>query len=118
MCTAPSAMSAALAPGGELRIGTLILVGEAVSPRLVHELRAAAPGVRIANLYGPTEACVYATAWFDDGNAAGVAPIGRAITNYRTYVLDDGLRPVPPGVAGELYLAGAGLARGYFGGPR
>ncbi|MFJ9476074.1 amino acid adenylation domain-containing protein [Streptomyces mirabilis] len=117
VCTAPSAMSAALAPGGELRIGTLILVGEAVSPRLVHELRAAAPGVRIANLYGPTETCVYATAWFDDGNAAGVAPIGRAITNYRTYVLDDGLRPVPPGVAGELYLAGAGLARGYFGRP-
>ncbi|RJQ75848.1 non-ribosomal peptide synthetase [Amycolatopsis panacis] len=115
VCTAPSAISAALVPGGKLKLGTVILVGEAVTPRLMHDLRAAAPGVRIANLYGPTEACVYATAWFDDGNAAGVAPIGRAITNYRTYVLDDHLNPVPPGVPGELYLAGAGLARGYFG---
>jgi len=109
VCTAPSAMSAALAPGDELRLGTVILVGEAVTPRLVRDLRAAAPGVRIANLYGPTEACVYATAWFDDGNPAGVAPIGRALTNYRTYVLQPDLRPAPPGVAGELYLAGAGL---------
>ncbi|MFE9774066.1 amino acid adenylation domain-containing protein [Streptomyces sp. NPDC005931] len=117
VCTAPSAMSAALATGGRLRIGTVVLVGEAVTPRLVHDLRAAAPGVRIANLYGPTEACVYATEWYDDGNAAGVAPIGRALTNYRTYVLDDGMNPVPPGVTGELYLAGAGLARGYFGRP-
>ncbi|MFI8362582.1 amino acid adenylation domain-containing protein [Streptomyces sp. NPDC085612] len=117
VCTAPSAMSAALAAGGRLRIGTVILVGEAVSPRLVHDLRAAAPGVRIANLYGPTEACVYATEWYDDGNAAGVAPIGRALTNYRTYVLDHGMNPVPAGVTGELYLAGSGLARGYFGRP-
>ncbi|WP_167532717.1 amino acid adenylation domain-containing protein [Streptomyces alboniger] len=117
VCTAPSAMSAALATGGRLRIGTVILVGEAVTPRLMHDLRAAAPGVRIANLYGPTEATVYATEWYDDGNAAGVAPIGRALTNYRTYVLDHGMNPVPPGVTGELYLAGAGLARGYFGRP-
>lgn len=104
VCTAPSAMSAALATGGRFRIGTVILVGEAVTPRLVHDLRAAAPGVRIANFYGPTEATVYATEWYDDGNAAGVAPIGRAMTNYRTYVLDDGMNPVPPGVTGELYL--------------
>nr|URG41757.1 Pep28 [Streptomyces sp. NAK02211] len=117
VCTAPSAMSAALATGGRLRIGTVILVGEAVTPRLMRDLRAAAPGVRIANLYGPTEATVYATEWYDDGNAEGVAPIGRALTNYRTYVLDDGLNPVPPGVTGELHLAGAGLARGYFGRP-
>ncbi|WP_432074135.1 amino acid adenylation domain-containing protein [Streptomyces wuyuanensis] len=117
VCTAPSAMSAALATGGRMRIGTVILVGEAVTPRLVHDLRAAAPGVRIANLYGPTEACVYATEWYDDGNAAGVAPIGRALPNYRTYVMDHGMNPVPPGVTGELYLAGAGLARGYFGRP-
>ncbi|MFJ4581858.1 amino acid adenylation domain-containing protein [Streptomyces echinatus] len=117
VCTAPSAMSAALATGRRLRIGTVILVGEAVTPRLMHDLRAAAPGVRIANLYGPTEACVYATEWYDDGNAAGVAPIGRALTNYRTYVLDHGMNPVPAGVTGELYLAGAGLARGYSGRP-
>ena len=115
VCTAPSAMSAALATGGRLGVGTVILVGEAVTPRLVHDLRAAAPGVRIANLYGPTEATVYATEWYDDGNPEGVAPIGRALTNYRTYVLDDGLNPVPAGVTGELYLAGEGLARGYFG---
>src|SRR5690606_3552186 len=72
---------------------------------------------RISNIYGPTEATVYVTAWFDDGNAEGHAPIGAPLANTRAYVLDGALRPVPPGVPGELYLAGDGLARGYLNRP-
>jgi nonribosomal peptide synthetase DhbF len=67
------------------------------------------------NLYGPTEATVYVTSWSTGGVVGGVPPIGRPTGNTRVYVLDDGLGLVPVGVAGELYVAGAGLARGYLG---
>ncbi|WP_217711489.1 non-ribosomal peptide synthetase [Actinomadura sp. NAK00032] len=111
----PSAVSALLATGAPaLEAGDVVLAGEALPAKLVHDLRALLPDARIANIYGPTEATVYATAWFDDGNAAGRAPIGGPIANTRAYVLDAALRPVPAGVPGELYLAGAGLARGYL----
>ncbi|NGO70810.1 non-ribosomal peptide synthetase, partial [Streptomyces boncukensis] len=65
------------------------------------------------NLYGPTEATVDALAARIADSAAPV--VGRPVGNARAYVLDRALRPVPPGVPGELYLAGAGLARGYLG---
>ncbi|WP_329088596.1 non-ribosomal peptide synthetase [Actinomadura citrea] len=111
----PSAMSALLATGAlSLDAGDVVLAGEALPARLVQDLRALLPDARISNIYGPTEATVYAAAWFDDGNAAGHAPIGGPIANTRAYVLDASLRPVPAGVPGELYLAGEGLARGYL----
>ncbi|MGI5208662.1 amino acid adenylation domain-containing protein [Spirillospora sp. CA-108201] len=111
----PSAMSALLAAGPlSLDAGDVVLAGEALPARLVQDLRALLPGARISNIYGPTEATVYAAAWYDDGNAAGRAPIGGPIANTRAYVLDASLRPVPAGVPGELYLAGDGLARGYL----
>jgi len=75
-------------------------------------------GAELHNLYGPTEAAVDVTYWAcrRDG-ARGPVPIGHAIENIRMHVLDDALEPAPAGVAGELYIAGVGLARGYLGRP-
>ncbi|WP_406490379.1 amino acid adenylation domain-containing protein [Streptomyces phaeochromogenes] len=66
------------------------------------------------NMYGPTEATVEVTGW-QHVPGSDRLPIGAPIWNVQVYVLDEALRPVPPGVTGELYLAGAGLARGYLG---
>ncbi|POM24996.1 Linear gramicidin synthase subunit D [Actinomadura rubteroloni] len=87
--------------------------GEACPPALVARW---APGRRMMNLYGPTEATVYVSATGAlDADADKPVPIGRPITNTRLFVLDEFLRPVPPGVPGDLYAAGPGLARGYLG---
>ncbi|MFK4122966.1 amino acid adenylation domain-containing protein [Streptomyces longwoodensis] len=69
-------------------------------------------GVPLHNLYGPTEAAVDVTAW-EYRPGARTVPIGTPIWNTALYVLDSRLRPLPPGVHGDLYIAGAGLARGY-----
>ncbi|MCO5994849.1 non-ribosomal peptide synthetase [Actinoallomurus rhizosphaericola] len=114
ICAVPSALAAVLAEGARPNAGTLALAGEALTPRLLREARAALPGTRIANIYGPTEATVYALAWESDGgDPDGAVPIGRPLTNTGAYILDAWLNPVPVGVPGELYLTGSGLARGY-----
>jgi amino acid adenylation domain-containing protein/non-ribosomal peptide synthase protein (TIGR01720 family) len=89
----------------------VIVGGDACTAELV-ELWA--PGRRMINSYGPTEATVVST-WSDPLEpGVGTPPIGRPLPNTSAYVLDGELRPVPVGVAGELYVAGVGLARGYL----
>ena len=91
----------------------LIVGGEACPDRLAAEWFR---GRRMFNAYGPTEITIAATlSWPLTGQ--GAAPIGRPVWNTRVFVLDEQLALVPPGVAGELYVAGAGLARGYLGRP-
>ncbi|MEU9946645.1 AMP-binding protein, partial [Streptomyces lavendulae] len=88
--------------------------GEALPPSLADQLRAAGEGP-VLNVYGPTETTIWSTANAVAGADAGWAavPIGTPLANTRVYVLDRSLHPVPAGVAGELYIAGAGVARGY-----
>ncbi|MFC1433676.1 non-ribosomal peptide synthase/polyketide synthase [Streptacidiphilus sp. N1-3] len=86
--------------------------GEALPTALAARFHTLLPA-ELHNLYGPTEAAVDVTAAQIPPGADRV-PIGSPVWNTRAYVLDAGLRPVPPGVAGELYLAGVQLARGYL----
>ncbi|MET9398881.1 amino acid adenylation domain-containing protein, partial [Kitasatospora sp. NPDC002965] len=96
---------------GAHRPPVLLLGGEGVPPDLWAELRGH-PDVRVVNYYGPTEFTVDALV---AGTADADGPvIGRPLDNTRAHVLDARLRPVPPGVPGELYLAGVQLARGYL----
>ncbi|MEU6221503.1 amino acid adenylation domain-containing protein [Streptomyces sp. NPDC047022] len=104
-------LSAGLLEGpGRPRV--LVLGGEAVPDDLWTRLRAA-PGLTARNVYGPTECTV--DSMYCDLRAADSPSLGRPVDNMRAYVLDSALRPVPDGTAGELFLAGAGLARGYLG---
>jgi amino acid adenylation domain-containing protein len=73
--------------------------------------------VRLINIYGPAENACVSTAAEVAPTGLTLPPIGPPVHNHRTYVLDARLQPVPPGVPGELYVAGAGLARGYLGRP-
>jgi amino acid adenylation domain-containing protein len=96
-----------------LPAGSVVLGGEAAAAEWVADLVAAAGDRLVFNHYGPTETTIgVATTRL---SAGGVVPIGTPIANTRLYVLDDALAPVPPGIAGELYVAGAPVARGYVG---
>jgi amino acid adenylation domain-containing protein/non-ribosomal peptide synthase protein (TIGR01720 family) len=100
-----------LSPGGESP-GVIAVGGEA-TPAPLWERLCALPGVQAHDLYGPTECAVDAYGRHGPG-ADGSAPWAAPLDNVRAHVLDRALRPVPVGVAGELYLAGEGLARGYL----
>ncbi|MFG2882787.1 amino acid adenylation domain-containing protein [Streptomyces sp. NPDC048297] len=105
---------------GKVAVETLVFAGEPLPAALVERARAAFPGVRVVNGYGQTET-FYASAFTLPGDAEWTdrtgAPIGAPLDGARAYVLGDGLLPVPPGVPGELYVAGGSVARGYYGRP-
>ncbi|MFL0028085.1 amino acid adenylation domain-containing protein [Streptomyces sp. NBUL23] len=111
------ALTAPGSPGLPPALRLVVLGGEALDPaRLAPWLRDP-EGPRLVNMYGITETTVHVTTHdLAPGTPApGASPVGRAIDDLRVYVLDRRLRPVPPGVGGELYVAGAGLSRGYRG---
>jgi amino acid adenylation domain-containing protein/non-ribosomal peptide synthase protein (TIGR01720 family) len=93
--------------------------GDVVSANAVRTLLRAQPGITVRTTYGPTEATAFATQlpFTDADQVPDLTPIGRPMDNTRAFVLDAFLQPVPVGMTGELYLAGAGLARGYLGRP-
>src|SRR5439155_5168881 len=93
--------------------------GDVVPAGAVRRVLAACPGLVVVDGYGPTETTTFATSYRmpDAGSVPDAVPIGPPIANMRVYVLDALLRPVPVGVPGELYIAGAGLSRGYLGRP-
>ncbi|MEV0250499.1 non-ribosomal peptide synthase/polyketide synthase, partial [Nocardia sp. NPDC050712] len=95
----------------------VLAIGEALPGALAQRLRRERPLIELFNLYGPTEAAVSITSHRVTEDDQAAVPIGRPEWNSRVYVLDARLNPVPVGVSGELYLAGAQLARGYFGRP-
>ncbi|MGW2299433.1 amino acid adenylation domain-containing protein, partial [Streptomyces violaceorubidus] len=100
--------------------GTLVLGGEQLLGETLAPWRECHPDVTVVNAYGPTEATVNCTDFTLPPGAptpTGPVPIGRPFWNTQAYILDAALLPVPPGVAGELYIAGTGLARGYLGRP-
>ncbi|WP_168221317.1 non-ribosomal peptide synthetase [Actinomadura sp. WMMA1423] len=105
-------------PRAFARLREVLTGGEAGAPAAIRKVLAACPDTEVGNVYGPTEATTYTTI---AGQRAPLAHpgetsavLGRPIDDMRVYVLDQGLRPVPPGVAGEAYIAGAGLGRGYL----
>jgi amino acid adenylation domain-containing protein len=115
----PSAVASMLA-GGAFAVSArhVVLGGEAIPHALLRELRERVPGCAVTNIYGPTEATTYSTWWRSgEEDADGDPPIGRPVPNARMYVLDPWLQPVAVGQPGELYIAGAGVTRGYLNRP-
>jgi amino acid adenylation domain-containing protein len=107
--------------GACVGVRRVVCGGEALAPALARRFAETLPGARLWNVYGPTEAAVDVTASEvrapEAGDAGKTIPLGAPMANTRAYVLDDGLDPVPVGVAGELYLGGAQVAQGYHGQP-
>ncbi|MGW4636713.1 amino acid adenylation domain-containing protein, partial [Nocardia sp. NPDC004415] len=115
----PSMLAVFVADAAAARCESLRMVfasGEALPPKPAHRLRELT-GAALHNLYGPTEAAVDVTFHEVVDTDVDTVPIGAPVFNTQVYVLDARLRPVPVGVAGELYLAGTQLARGYVARP-
>ncbi|HEV2736114.1 MAG TPA: non-ribosomal peptide synthetase, partial [Longimicrobiaceae bacterium] len=113
MQATPATWRMLLEAGWEGSPGLRVLCGGEALPRELADRLAARCG-ELWNLYGPTETTIWSTARRVEPGE-GAVPIGTPIANTRVYLLDRGLEPVPPGLAGELYVGGEGVARGYLG---
>jgi amino acid adenylation domain-containing protein len=105
-----------LEDGVQTTVGEFIIGGEPLSASTVRAWRQIQPGVRMVNEYGPTETVV-GCIWYDvppNGDVAEPIPIGQPIANTRVHILDSRGNSVPAGATGELYISGAGVARGYL----
>jgi natural product biosynthesis luciferase-like monooxygenase protein len=114
-CTPSMARMVAMSPGeldGLRRLRKLMLGGETLPASLAEQLTGAMTG-DLHNMYGPTETTIWSATHRLNGHGNTV-PIGRPIVNTETYILDGRLEPVPIGVAGELYIGGAGVIPGYL----
>ena len=89
--------------------------GDVMAPAAAGAILSAHPGVRVVNGYGPTETSIVASGYEVTEVDGTPLPIGRALPGYELHVLDGDMRPVPPGEAGELWIGGPGVARGYRG---
>ncbi|MGW3285366.1 amino acid adenylation domain-containing protein [Streptomyces sp. NPDC001002] len=114
-----AALGSAGDPTGPVPAKSLVLGGEAAQPDWLAELLTAVGERPVFNHYGPTETTIgVLTGRLDASEAdSGLVPLGQPVPNTRVYVLDSRLRPVPVGLTGELYVAGAQVARGYVGRP-
>ncbi|HEX7333474.1 MAG TPA: amino acid adenylation domain-containing protein [Pyrinomonadaceae bacterium] len=113
--TVPSAMAELVRMGalpGSVR--TVNLAGEPLQNRLAQEIYENENIKHVYNLYGPTEDTTYSTFALVKKDAQQAPPIGRPLANSQAYILDQRMQPVPVGVAGELFLGGAGVTRGYL----
>jgi amino acid adenylation domain-containing protein len=116
--TVPSAMAELLRFGGvPASVSTVNLAGEPLQGALVQQVYQQTNAVEVWNLYGPSEDTTYSTCALIAQGSTQPPSIGRPIANSQVYLLDAHLQPVPVGIAGELYLGGNGLARGYFARP-
>lgn len=115
----PSLYAQVLEQGGEhlSSLRCAIVAGEACQAAVATRHREVCPAAALYNEYGPTEGSVWCSLYRSRGDEQGVLPIGRAIANMRVQVLDERLQPVAPGVAGEIYIGGAGITQGYLGRP-
>jgi amino acid adenylation domain-containing protein len=98
-----------------VRLEVLVIGSDVLSSALANRILAADVTSRLINSYGPTEATIDAAAYeVKEPQFTPTVPIGRPLSTYSLYVLGTDLEPVPAGVTGELYIAGVGLARGYW----
>ena len=119
LTTALFRMVAQDAPGALAGAREIWTGGETVPADAIRRVLTACPALTVFDVYGPTETTTFATCHPlpEPGAVPDTVPIGAPLDNMQVYVLDPDLRPVPPGIRGQLHIAGAGLARGYLNQP-